>query len=81
MRCTCGRARISIASGSKAKKARRWVVLALKGFACVARHLIIAHRHGSIEAYRAQLATLLGPEEATEITMTIYLKVLEGELA
>ena len=51
--------------------------LALNGPACVARHLIIAHRHRSIDEQRAQLATLVGPDEATEITMTIYLNVME----
>jgi len=51
--------------------------LAFNGFASVAKHVIIAHSHHSLEEHRQELTELVGPEKATEMTMTVYLDMLE----
>ena len=53
--------------------------LALFGFATAARHECISHKYDAIGKCQEKLRTLVGEEEATEITVQTYNQVMERD--
>ena len=53
--------------------------LALFGFATAARHECISHKYDAIGKWQEKLRTLVGEEEATEITVQTYNDVMERD--
>jgi len=53
--------------------------LAMYGFATVAKHEFITHKYDAIGTYQEQLSTHLGEQQATQIMVEIYTKVMEQE--
>jgi hypothetical protein len=45
---------------------------ALSGYAILAKHEIIAHRHRSLNYYQEQLTRIVGQKMALEISVNIY---------
>src|SRR5213083_2895555 len=53
--------------------------LALFGFATAARHELISHKYDAIGKCQEKLRTLVGEEEATEITVQTYNQIMERD--
>jgi hypothetical protein len=53
--------------------------LALYGFATAARHDYISHKYDAIGKCQEKLRTLVGEEEATEITVQTYNQVMQRD--
>ncbi len=47
------------------------------GFASAARHAIIAHKYHQLGQYQEQLGRLVGEEQATELMVETYNKVVK----
>jgi hypothetical protein len=52
---------------------------ALNGYAIVAKHDIIAHRHRALYQYHEQLVQLVGKKTASEISVHIYDQTVESD--
>ncbi|MFL5628696.1 MAG: hypothetical protein ACJ788_24205 [Ktedonobacteraceae bacterium] len=53
--------------------------LAMNGFATVARHEFISHTYDAIGKCQQRLETLVGEEEATDMTVQTYNQVMDSE--
>lgn len=51
--------------------------LAFTGYAAIAKHDIIAHKHAILNSYHEQLANLVGKRMALEISVDIYDQVIQ----
>jgi hypothetical protein len=53
--------------------------LAMYGFATVAKHEFITHKYDTIGTYQEQLSAHVGEQQATQITVEVYTRVMEQE--
>jgi hypothetical protein len=53
--------------------------LAMYGFATVAQHEFISHKYDAIGKCQEWLETLVGEEEATDITVQTYNQVMDSD--
>ncbi len=53
--------------------------LAMNGFATVAKHEFITHKYDAIGTYQEQLSAHVGEQQATQIMVEIYTRVMEQE--